>query len=57
MVSLYSDDNIKLVMLLFCLVLLLIFVFIFRTMRSMLYERELHYKEVPAFLFIWSVML
>jgi len=23
----------------------------------MLHERELHYKQVPAFLFMWSVIL
>jgi len=56
MVSYCSDDNIKLVMLLFYFVLF-IFVFVFRIMRSMVYERELHYKQVPAFLFIWSVIL
>ena len=56
MVSYCIDDNIKLVMLLFYLVLFM-FVFIIRIMRSVLYDRELHYKQVPAFLFIWSVIL
>jgi hypothetical protein len=44
MVSDCSDDSIKLVTL-FCL---LIFLFIFRIIWSMLHERELHYKEVIA---------